>query len=76
MNKENKWDEFAGEWILLFNNKIIDHSYNLEEILILAEEKYPEEKYPDATIKISKVLSEDFKLHWAYVRWKYNIWLF
>jgi len=62
MKKEKKLDEFTGEWILLLNDSIIDHSYNIEDMLKLAEEKYPEEKYPDATIKISKVLSDDFKL--------------
>ena len=63
MKKEKKIDEFSGEWILLFNDKIIDHSYNIEDMLKLAEEKYPEEKFPDSTIKISKVLSGDFQIH-------------
>jgi hypothetical protein len=63
MIKEKKLDDFTGEWILIFNDSIIDHSYNIEDMLKLAEEKYPEEKYPEATIKISKVLSEDFQLH-------------
>jgi hypothetical protein len=63
MKKEKNLDEFSGEWILLLNDKIIDHSYNIEDMLKLAEEKYPEEKYPDNTIKISKVLSGDFQLH-------------
>ena len=64
MKKLKNLEEFAGEWILLFNDEIIDHSYNIEDMLLLAEERYPEEKFPDATIKISKVLSEDFHLHW------------
>jgi hypothetical protein len=63
MNKKKNFDEYAGEWILLFNDEIIDHSYNIEDMLTLAEKKYPDEKYPDASIKISKVLSEDFQLH-------------
>jgi len=63
MIKEKNLDKFSGEWLLLFNDSIIDHSYNIEDMLKLAEEKYPEEKFPDATIKISKVLSGDFQLH-------------
>lgn len=35
--------KFAGEWILLFDDKIVDHSQSLEEILKIAEE-YPEDK--------------------------------
>ena len=62
-SNQKNLEEFTGEWILLFNDKIIDHSYNIEDMLILAEQKYPEEKFPDAMIKISKVLSEDFQLH-------------
>ncbi len=62
MKKEKNLDEFSGEWILLLNDEIIDHSYNIEDMLKLAEEKYPEEKFPDAKIKISKVLSGDFQL--------------
>ena len=63
MKKQKNLEEFAGEWLLLLNDEIIDHSYNIEDMLLLAEEKYPDEKFPDATIKISKVLSEDFQLH-------------
>ena len=62
-SNQKNLEEFTGEWILLINDKIIDHSYNIEDMLILAEQKYPEEKFPDAMIKISKVLSEDFQLH-------------
>jgi uncharacterized protein DUF5678 len=46
---------FSGEWILLFNDKIVDHSANLEDMLKLAEEKYPEHKFPNDSIRISKV---------------------
>jgi len=63
MIKEKELDELSGEWILLFNDSIIDHSYNIEDMLRLAEEKFPEEKFPDANIKISKVLSGDLHLH-------------
>ena len=52
-----------GEWILLFNDKIIDHSANIEDMLKLAEEKYPADKFPDDVIKISKVLSGNIRLH-------------
>ena len=57
MNKEKYLKEFTGEWLLLFNDEIIDHSSNVEDILRLAEEKYPEGKFPEDTIKVSKVLS-------------------
>jgi len=63
MPNQKNLEDFTGEWILLFNDEIIDHSYNIEDMLILAEQRYPEEKFPDAMIKISKVLSEDFQLH-------------
>jgi hypothetical protein len=35
----------------------------------LAEEKYPEDKFPEDSIKISKVLSGDIQLHWFYVEY-------
>jgi hypothetical protein len=54
--KENKSKKFTGEWLLLFNDEIVDHSINIEEILKEAEEKFPSEKFPDDEIKISKVL--------------------
>lgn len=63
MNKEKYLKEFTGEWLLLFNDEIIDHSSNVEDILRLAEEKYPESKFPEDTIKISKVLSGYTQLH-------------
>ena len=47
-----------GEWVLLFNDKIIDHSANVEDILRLAEEKFPQEKFPLDAVKITKVLSK------------------
>ena len=63
MNKEKYLKEFTGEWLLLFNDEIIDHSSNVEDILRLAEEKYPEDKFPEDTIKVSKVLSGYTQLH-------------
>lgn len=62
MKQENTSKKFAGEWLLLFNDKIIDHSANVEDILKLAEKKYPEDKFPDDDIKISKVLSGEIRL--------------
>ncbi|MDH7506434.1 MAG: DUF5678 domain-containing protein [Candidatus Thermoplasmatota archaeon] len=55
MKEENKIRKFSGEWILLFNDEIIDHSANVEEILKIAEEKFPADKFPDDEIKIAKV---------------------
>ena len=56
MIQEEDLKKFSGEWLLLFNDEIIDHSANIEDILKLADEKYPSEKFPDDTIKISKVI--------------------
>ena len=63
MKQEEVSKKFSGEWLLLFNDEIIDHSTNVEDILKLAEEKYPADKFPDDDIKISKVLSGDIQLH-------------
>lgn len=63
MKQEDISRKFSGEWLLLFNDEIIDHSANVEDILKLAEEKYPADKFPDDDIKISKVLSGDIYLH-------------
>jgi len=57
MKEEEISKKFSGEWLLLFNDEIIDHSANVEDILKLAEEKFPSEKFPDDEIKISKVLT-------------------
>ena len=46
MIQEEDLKKFSGEWLLLFNDEIIDHSSNVEDILKLAEEKYPAEKFP------------------------------
>ena len=54
--------KFSGEWLLLFNDEIIDHSRNVEDILKLAEKKYPSEKFPEDEIKITKVLTGDIHL--------------
>ena len=62
MKDESISKKFSGEWLLLFNDKIIDHSTNVEDILKLAEEKYPSEKFPEDEIKITKVLTGDIHL--------------
>jgi hypothetical protein len=54
--------KYSGEWILLFNDQIVDHSVNLEDVLRVADEKYPAEKFPEDNIKISKVLSGNIHL--------------
>ena len=56
MKQEKPTKKFSGEWLLLFNDEVIDHSTNVEDMLKLAEEKYPAEKFPDDEIKISKVI--------------------
>jgi hypothetical protein len=63
MKNEDLTKKFDGEWILLFNDEIIDHSKNVEEILKLAEEKFPEDKFSKDDIKISKVFSENKRLY-------------
>jgi len=57
MKEEDISKKFSGEWLLLFNDEIIDHSANVEDILKLAEEKFPSERFPEDEIKISKVLN-------------------
>jgi hypothetical protein len=63
MEQEEMLKKYTGEWILLFNDQIVDHSMNLEDILRVADEKYPSEKFPEDNIKISKVLSGSIHLH-------------
>ena len=63
MKQENVSKRFTGEWLLLFNDKIVDHSADIEDILKVVEEKYPADKFPEDGIKISKVLSGDLRLH-------------
>ena len=57
MQQEDALKKYSGEWILLFNDEIVDHSINLEDVLKAADEKYPSGKFPQDNIKISKVLS-------------------
>ncbi len=63
MKQDQISKKFNGEWLLLFNDEIIDHSKNVEDILKLAEEKYPSGKFPEDKIKISKVFSEKNRLY-------------
>ena len=63
MKQDEISKKFEGEWLLLFNDEIIDHSQNVEDILKLAEEKYPSTKFPNDEIKISKVFSENSRLY-------------
>jgi hypothetical protein len=57
MEQEEMLKKYSGEWILLFNDEIVDHSVNLEDVLRAADEKFPEDN-----IKISKVLSGSIHL--------------
>ncbi len=63
MEQEEILKKYSGEWILLFDDQIVDHSLNLEEVLRVADEKYPAEKFPENSIKITKVLSGSIHLH-------------
>ncbi len=62
MQQEDALKKYSGEWILLFNDEIVDHSINLEDMLKAADEKYPSGKFPEDNIKISKVLSGSIQL--------------
>jgi len=62
MQQDDVSKKYSGEWILLFNDEIVDHSVNLEDMLKAADEKYPAEKFPEDNIKISKVLSGSIQL--------------
>ena len=57
MEQDDILKKYSGEWIVLFNDEIVDHSVSLEDMLKVVEEKYPSEKFPEDSIKISKVLS-------------------
>jgi hypothetical protein len=63
MEQDDVLRKYSGEWILLFNDKVVDHSINLEDVLKAADEKFPSEKFPEDHIKISKVLSGSIHLH-------------
>ena len=65
MQQDNVSKKYSGEWILLFNDEIVDHSVNLEDMLKAADEKYPAKKFPEDNIKISKVLSGSIQLRWV-----------
>lgn len=56
MKQQDISRKLSGEWLLLFNDEIVDHSANVEDMLKTAEEKYPSDKFPNDEIKISKVL--------------------
>lgn len=62
MEQNEDLKKYSGEWILLFNDEIVDHSINLEDVLRIVEEKYPPNKFPEDNIKISKVLSGQIPL--------------
>ena len=62
MDKDEILKKYSGEWILLFNDEIVDHSVNLEDVLRVVEQQYPPDKFPDDHIKISKVLSGQIPL--------------
>ena len=62
MNRDEVLRRFSGEWILLLNDEIVDHSVNLEDMLKVADEKYPSNKFPNDDIRISKVLSGNVHL--------------
>jgi hypothetical protein len=53
--------KLSGEWLLLFNDEIVDHSANIEDMLKLAEQRFPADKYPNDEIKISKVIDQGIR---------------
>ncbi|HHH80022.1 MAG: hypothetical protein J7L32_01565 [Thermoplasmata archaeon] len=44
-------EKFLGEWVLIFDDKVINHSYNLEDMLKLAED-YPKEEVTIAKLPV------------------------
>ena len=58
MRQEELNERLSGEWLLLFNDEIVDHSANVEDMLKLAEERFPADKFPNDDIKISKVIDQ------------------
>jgi len=59
MKKRESTKELSeGEWILLYDDEIIDHSANIEDMLLRAQERFPTDKYPHDKVKISKVFSK------------------
>jgi hypothetical protein len=46
-----------GEWVLLFHDEIIDHSANVEDILRIVDEKFPEDTDSSNAIRIAKILN-------------------
>lgn len=62
MEQDEMLKKYSGEWILLFNDEIVDHSLNLEDVLRAVDERYPAEKFPEDNIKITKVLSGSIHL--------------
>ena len=63
LNEDSLLKEYPGEWILICNDEIIDHSDNIEEILRSAEERFSADKLSDDSVKILKVLSRDIRLY-------------
>jgi len=62
MKEKDLYDQLSGEWVLYFNDEIVEHNNNIEEILRIAEEKYPPDKFPNDEIKISKILTQGVRL--------------
>ena len=58
MTQDKLNESLSGEWLLLFNDEIVDHSANIEDMLKLAEERFPADKFPNDEIKISKVIDQ------------------
>lgn len=61
MKKDDIYKNFSGEWLLLFNDEIVDHSANVEDILKIAEEKFPSERFSQENIRISKVIEGNLR---------------
>ncbi len=61
MKKDDIYKNFSGEWLLLFNDEIVDHSANVEDILKIAEEKFPSERFSQQNIRISKVIEGNLR---------------
>jgi hypothetical protein len=54
MEEEDVLKKYPGEWLLLINDEIVEHSMDIEDVLKLVDEKYP--AVPEDSIRISKVI--------------------
>jgi len=55
MATQEELKKFSGEWVLLFDDQIVDHSVNIEDMLKVADEKFAQNNLAEERIKISRI---------------------